>query len=134
VFINRRDEIEPLLHEAFFTDEQARSAYRALATTESIRAALEQTDRWTAELLLQLVAQDSDAEPEDVLDLLIRSAANRELAELGAQAQLAADPLVYAADMGWVKLRLEELREPATSEEARAQLVAWLTQQPEEQE
>jgi hypothetical protein len=81
-----------------------------------------------------LVAQDSDAEPEDVLDLLIRSAANRELAELAAQAQLAEDPLVYAADMGWVKLRLEELREPATSEEARAQLVTWLTQQPEEQE
>ena len=134
VFINRRDEIEPLLHDALFTDEQARSAYRALASTETVRAALEQTDRWTAELLLQLVAQDSDAEPEDVLDLLIRSAANRELAELAAQAQLAEDPLVYAADMGWVKLRLEELREPATSEEARAQLVAWLTQQPEEHE
>ncbi len=134
VFINRRDEIEGLLHEVLFSDEQARSAYRALATTATVREALEQTDRWTADLLLQLVAQDSDAEPEDVLDLLIRSAANRELAELAASAQLAEDPLAYAADMGWVKLRLEELREPATSEEARAQLVTWLTQQPEEQE
>jgi hypothetical protein len=36
--------------------------------------------------------------------------------------------------MQWVKLRLEELRESTSSEAAAGQLLAWLTDESEEQE
>lgn len=134
LLINRPEEIRPMLHEAFFTDWRALAAYRALAGNGSVRDAIVATDAEAGELIMRLTAEDSEAEPEDVVDLLILSASTRELTELAAQARLAEDPLAYSADMGWVKLRLEELREPDSSEVAREQLVTWLTQQPEEQE
>jgi hypothetical protein len=37
-----------------------------------------------------------------------------------------------SGEMAWVKLRMEELREPATSLGAGEQLLAWLAQRPQE--
>jgi hypothetical protein len=47
---------------------------------------------------------------------------------------VAADPLSFAGTMQWLKLRLEESRESTSSEAAAGQLLAWLTEEPEEQE
>ncbi len=134
VLIIDPDAIRGLLHEVLFADERALAAYRALLAAGNVRDAVEHTDPGAAELLQRLVVEDSDAEPTDVVDLLIAAAAQRELAEFDAQARLADDPLAFAADTAWVKLRLEELREAVTRDAARGQLLAWLTQEPEEQE
>jgi hypothetical protein len=127
-------EIGPWLHQVLFADERARSAYLALASTSSVRDAIEAADPGAAELLQQVAVEDSEAEPLDVAILLIQAAAQRELVEITAQARVAADPLSFASTMQWLKLRLEESRESTSSEAAAGQLLAWLTEEPEEQE
>lgn len=134
LLVCRRDDVLGWLHDVLFVDERVLAAYRALRDAGSVLAALEITDPGAADLLHRVAAEDTEAEPDDVVDLLIMAAAQRELVEFSAQALLADDPLVYAGDTAWVKLRLEELRERASREDAREQLLAWLTQEPEEQE
>jgi DNA primase len=134
VLINRPDDIRGLLHEILFVDDRALAAYRALVSTGNVREAIEATDPGAGELLQRLAVEDSDAEPEDVADLLLAAAAGREIAEFDARARLADDPTAFAADVGWVKLRMEELRERESRDAAREQLLAWLTQEPEERE
>jgi len=134
LLISRPDDIGGLLHDMLFVDERALAAYRALVSTTSVLAAIESTDPGAGELLQRLAAEDSEAEPEDVADLLLAAAAGREIAEFDARARLADDPTAYAADVGWVKLRMEELRERESRDVAREQLLAWLTQEPEERE
>jgi DNA primase len=134
VLINRPDEIRHLLRELLFVDDRCLAAYRALTSTSTVLAAIEATDPGAGELLQRLAAEDSEAEPEDVADLLLAAAAQREIDELGARARLADDPTVFASTIGWVKLRLEELRERESRDAAREQLLAWLTQEPEERE
>jgi DNA primase len=127
-------EITPWLHEVLFSDDRARAAYLALSTSSSLRDAIDTTDPGAAELLQQVAVEDSDADPLDVAVLLIQAAAQRELAELDAQARIAEDPLSFASKIQWLKLRLEESRESTSSEAAAGQLLAWLTTEPEEQE
>ena len=65
-----------------------------------------------AELLARLAVEASDAEAADVASRLVDRAARRALAApLEREARHADDPLDYAATIGWLKLRLEELRE-----------------------
>jgi len=128
------DALARWLHEALFTDERARAAYVALVAAPSAREAIEAADPGAAELLQQVVVEDSDADPLDVAILLIQAAAQRELAEIAAQARVADDPLSFSGTMQWLKLRLEETRESTSSEAAAGQLLAWLTTEPEEQE
>jgi DNA primase len=134
VLINRPDEIGHLLHPLLFVDDRCLAAYRALTSTATVLAAIEATDPGAGELLQRLAAEDSEAEPEDVADLLLAAAAQREVDELGARARSADDPTVFASTIGWVKLRLEELRERESRDAAREQLLAWLIQEPEERE
>jgi len=128
------DEIGPWLHEVLFTDDRARAAYLALRAAPSVREAIETTDPGARELLFQVAVEDSDAEPLDVAILLIQAAAQRELKEITAQAGIANDPLSFSGTMQWLKLRLEESRESTSSEAAAGQLLAWLTEEPEEQQ
>ena len=70
-------------------------------------------------------------------DREVMAAAGRELDGFKARANLDDDPSAFAdlvADTNWVKLQLEELREGTSRDEARTQLLAWLTQEPEERE
>lgn len=127
------DVLGPWLHQVLFSDDRARAAYLALASTTSVREAIDTADPGTAELLQQVAVEDSDAEPLDVAILLIVAAAQRELREIQAQAEVADDPLAFAGTMQWLKLQLEDVRE-TSSEAAAGQLLAWLTEEPEEQE
>jgi DNA primase len=127
------DAISGWLHDVMFADDRALAGYRALVRTGAVREAIESSEPGAAELLQRLAAEDSEADPADVVDLLIAAASRRELAEFEAQARHGEDPLAFAADTGWVKLRLEELQEGETREGAREQLLAWLIQEPEQQ-
>jgi len=42
------------------------------------------------------------------------------------------DPFQIGQTIAWLKLRIMELREPDTNEEALEQLLGWLTGRPEE--
>jgi DNA primase len=130
-------EIGPWLHEELFTDDRARAAYLALSTSGSLRAAIDTTDPGAAELLQQVAVEDSNAEPLDVAVRLLYNAGQRRLVDLRAQAQSATVPedVRWTADaQGWLKLRMEELLESSSNEAAAGQLLAWLTEEPEEQQ
>lgn len=126
--IHRRDEVVDLLDPCLFADELERAAVQALAAATDVRAAIEQADPETAELLQRTAVEESEADPIDVVGRLVTEAAQRALDELDADARQADDPLPYAEIMGWLRLRILEMREPATEPVARASLLPWLRQ------
>ena len=127
-------EITGLLVEALFADDLNLAAYRALSSTPMLRDAVESADPPVADLLQRLAVEDTEAEVGDVIGRLVEEAASRELVIIQSEVAVADDADVFArsGEMAWVKLRMEELREPATSLGAGVQLLAWLAQRPQE--
>ena len=78
--------------------------------------------------------EDDEADPDDVMARLAEEAARRAIADLDATARQSADPMGYADDVGWLKLAVEELHDPATAIEATGRLVLWLVDRFEEQQ
>src|SRR5262245_37094427 len=114
------------LSEVLFDDPIELAAYRALAVASTFHEAVEAADPDAAELLERLAVEEADAEADDVLALLVGEAANRALAEVEAEARASDDPLAAAQTIGWIKLRMEELREAARRRAALDQLVPLL--------
>jgi len=127
-------EITGLLVEALFADDLNLAAYRALSSTPMLRDAVESAAPPVADLLQRLAVEDTEAEVGDVIGRLVEEAASRELVIIQSEVAVADDADVFArsGEMAWVKLRMEELREPATSLGAGVQLLAWLAQRPQE--
>ena len=125
----RRALSSPHLHEVLFTDDLHRAAYRALTEAGGRYAdAVAAADADTADLLQRLAVEDADVEADDVVALLVGEAAGRVLAELEAEARRAND----YREVGWLKLRVEELRESDTAPSAVEQLVPFLVARAEE--
>jgi DNA primase len=137
LLVIRPDDIAGWLHEGLFADERALAAYRALRASPDVRTALDQADPGAADLLRRVVATDTDALPDDVVDLLVRAAAGRVLDDYQARLRQDTGPelfAAYAAAVSAAKLQLEALGDDASREEARDQLLAWLLQETEERE
>ena len=98
------------------------------ATRAAMRAAIEAADPETADLLQRAAVEESEADPIDVVGRLVTEAAGRALDDLDAEARQASDPLPYSQITGWLRLRIIEMREPATEPDARQALLAWLRQ------
>jgi DNA primase len=126
--VHQPEAVADLLDEVLFTDEVELAAYRSLATSATLREAIEQADPDAAELLQRLAVEEVDVEAEDVLALLVGEAASRSVHELEAEARISPDPLTSAEVVGWLKLRLEELREVDSRRSALEQLVGFLVQ------
>jgi DNA primase len=121
------DAVAAFLDESLFTDDVELGAYRALAGAATLHEAIDTADPEASELLQRLAVEEVDVDAEDVLSLLVGEATHRALHEVEAEARASADPLAAAEIVGWLKLRLEESREPATRRAALEQLVAFLT-------
>ncbi|WP_208029165.1 DNA primase [Rhabdothermincola sediminis] len=137
LLIQHPDGMAPWLHESLFGDDLTLAAYRALRDAGSVREALEHTDPGAAELLQRLAVEESEAEVHDVAARLVEASSARALVDLQARARAAVDEEAFAAlsrEIAWLKLRIEELREAPSRVEAAEQLLAWLTDQPEEHE
>src|SRR4051812_41829812 len=116
-----------------FTDDLLLAAFRSLAAAATLHEAFELADPGAAELLRALAVEDTDADPEDVLALLVRTAAMRTLHELEAEARSADERAVsLTPTVAWLKLAIEELDEPRTRIAAAGRLVPWLVAQGEE--
>jgi DNA primase len=126
--VHQPEAVADLLDEVLFTDEVELAAYRSLASAATLRDAIEQADPAAAELLQRLAVEEVDVEAEDVLALLVGEAAGRAVHELEAEARISPDPLAAAEVVGWLKLRLEELREVDSRRSALEQLVDFLVQ------
>jgi DNA primase len=111
-----------------FDDDVHREAFAALAAGGGdLHVVVGHVGPDAAELLARLAVEASDADAADVASRLVDRAAQRALVSLEREARRADDPLDYAATIGWLKLRLEELREdPVAGLPPQGQLVAWL--------
>lgn len=124
------------LQPALFVDERALAAYQALRSAPDVRSAIDRSDPAVAELLRRVAAEDTEAQPDDVVELLVRQAAllvlrrYSNLVDQGDGAALVRNSQVVA----FVKVQLEALGDPGSREEARNQLLAWLLQESEERE
>jgi DNA primase len=126
--VHQPEQVADLLDEVLFADEVELAAYRALASAATLHDAIAQADPAAAELLQRLAVEEVDVDADDVLALLVGEVASRELHEVEADARVSADPLAAAETVGWLKLRLEELRESGTRRAALVQLVDFLVQ------
>jgi DNA primase len=128
------DLIAEFLAPTLFGDAVNRSAYEAIVSTPSLRDAVEAADPAASDLLQRLAVEETEAEPDDVVARLVEEAARRELSIIQFAVVAADEETVFAhsSDMAWLKMRMEELREPATRIGAVEQLLAWLAQRPQE--
>jgi DNA primase len=124
--VHQPEEVADLLHEVLFTDPVELASYRALASAATLHEAIELADPEAAELLQRLAVEEVDVEASDVLSLLVGESVQRALHDVEADARASDDPLAAAEVVGWLKLRLEELREAPTRRAALEQLVAFL--------
>ena len=126
--IHRRDEILDRLDPCLFDDDLVVAALDALRAAPDARTAVEGADPETADLIQRTAVEESEADPTDVVGRLVTEAAERALADLDAEARQSPDPLPYAEIVRWLRLRIIEMREPATEPDAREALLAWLRQ------
>jgi DNA primase len=128
------ESISASLADGLFAEEVNLAAYRVVTSTATLRDAVEAADSAVAELLTRLAVEETDAEVDEVIVRLVTEAARRELMIIQSEVVSADETTVFArsGEMAWVKLRMEELLEPATSIDAVEQLLAWLQQQPQE--
>ena len=130
--VHQPEAVADFLHVSLFTDDVELAAYRALAEAETLHDALDNAEPAAAELLQRLAVEEVDVEPDDVLGLLVGEAAQRALHDVEVDARASDDPLAAAETVGWLKLRLEELRESDTRRAALEQLVPFLVERAEE--
>jgi DNA primase len=110
-----------------FADPVYRRAFLALIGAATLHDALATADPDVADLLRRLALEDTDAEGEDVLCLLVRNAGVRTLQRLDADARLSG----IVVDLGWLKRDIEQLGSPSRLD-ALSRLVPWLVAQAEE--
>lgn len=130
LMIAEPDGIAEHLNDVLFNDDLTLAAYRALAGATSVRDALDCADPGARELLQRLAVEDTEAEPSDVLARLVEEAVGRELTAIESQVRTASveDFARHAQVTAWLKLRMEELRDPVSSVTATDQLLAWLVE------
>jgi DNA primase len=111
---------DPELTETMFTDLKNLAAFRAVASTATIEAAIATADPGAADLLLQLSVADFDGDAEDAVASLVRATARRAV----ATSTTPIDPRVHGA--------LLDVSEPVSRRESVAQLLSWLRSRSEE--
>jgi len=123
------DSIAPWLDEALFPDPVTATAFRSMAMTDSLLDAIalaSEEEPVAGELLQRLAVEEPTAEASDVLARLVEEAARSAMAALRAEAQVAADPLAIGETIGWLNLRIMELRELETQQVALDELLDWV--------
>jgi hypothetical protein len=126
--VHRPETVAPFLEELLFDDEINLAAFRALASVQTLHDAIEKADPEAAALLLRLAVEEAEAEPEDVIALLVRRATMRALTGLEAEARSSQSVI----DLTWPRQRMEELEGTETRLRAAEQLVAWMVRSAEE--
>jgi DNA primase len=126
--VHRPEVVADRLEGVLFTDEVNLAAFDALCAASTLDDAIERARPDAAALLQRLAVEEADADPDDVVRLLVANAAKARLAILQSEARSAEDPTAYGATIAWLKVTTEALWDDATSVEASEQLVAWIVQ------
>jgi DNA primase len=124
--VHDRDAMQARLHEVLFADELTAAAYRALMSTDSLHEAVAVADPAAADMLQRLAVEEPSQDADNVVGRLAREAGIRALRELEIAARDSDDPAAFAPAMGWLKLTVDELRDPGSAVDASDRLVRWL--------
>jgi DNA primase len=129
------------LHKVLFADPLQRAALSALMGSASLHDAIENADDEVGDLLRRLAVAEPDADPDQTLVALARSAAQVALREVEAEARQAeaegdaAGLAAAGSAITWLKSELEIMQEPGAGDrtspavsEASNRLVGWLLQ------
>ncbi len=126
--VHRKDEIVELLVPELFSDELCATTYDLLNICESLHAVIEKGGPEVAEVVQRLSVEESQAEPIDVaarlwepyLELLMtESTSAMAVADAASQVEI-------AREHTWLRLKLEDVREPIRQAGAIADLLAWV--------
>jgi DNA primase len=126
--IHRREEIIDQLDPWLFDDPDIDAAIAALRAHDDVRSALDDGDPIAADLLQRAAQEESDADPGDVVSLLVMRAAQRAVQGFEADARQSDDHLQYSEIIGWLSTRIMEMRDEHAASEARRALLDWLRQ------
>jgi DNA primase len=124
--VHRPEAVADRLEAALFADELHRTVFVILVSAATLHEAIQAADPEAADLLQRLAVEDAEEDPDDVMIRLLERAGGRVLGDLQREARTAAAPEDYGAVIGWLKLALEELRNPHSRGDAEARLVPWL--------
>jgi DNA primase len=130
--VHRPGDVADRMEEVLFVDPVHRSAFRSLASASTLHEAIAGSEPEVGELLARLAMEDEDGDVGETMATLTWSAASRVVTELESEGRREADRFAeIAGKLGWIKLQMEALSDPAEQVEASRRLVAWLAERGE---
>ena len=126
--VHRREEIADLLIPELFDDELLATTYDLLHECASLHEVIERGGPEVAEVVQRLSVEESSAEPGGVAARLWDPFLERLMAE-STQAMTTASPdeqIQIAQEHRWLRLKLEDVREPDEQAGAIADLLVWV--------
>jgi DNA primase len=125
--VHQPEAVCEMLHEVLFADPVELGAYQALARSTTLQEAVEEADPEVAELLLRLAVEEvADTDAGAVVGRLVDEATSRLLADMEVGFRTGASPGDDPQLFGWLKLRIEDLRDDAARAPAVEQLLPFL--------
>jgi DNA primase len=131
--IHRPEDVADRLEPVLFSDAVQRAAFDELASASTLHEAIARADPDVAALLERLAVEDARADADEIVTRLVDLAACRALAELESDARTSDDRALEVAPITtWLRLKIEELRQPGTAVEAVDGLLPWLVEAAQE--
>ena len=127
--VHRPEEVADRLEAVLFSNEVQREGFEALASSATLHEAIDRAEPAAAALLERLAVEDTDANADEVVTRLVELAALRALADLESDARASEARFLELAPLTtWLRLKIEELRQPATAVETVNGLLPWLVE------
>jgi DNA primase len=127
--VHRPEEVADRLEAVLFSNAIQRAGFEALASSATLHEAIDRAEPAAAALLERLAVEDTDANADEVVTRLVELAALRALAELESDARASETRFLELAPLTtWLRLKIEELRQPATAVETVNGLLPWLVE------
>jgi hypothetical protein len=127
--VHRPEEVADRIESVLFSNEVQRAGFEALASSATLHEAIDGAEPAAAALLERLAVEDTDANADEVVTRLVELAALRALADLESQARASEARFLELAPLTtWLRLKIEELRQPVTAVEAVNGLLPWLVE------
>jgi DNA primase len=127
--VHRPEEVADRLEAVLFSNIVQRASFEALASSVTLHDAIDHAEPAAAALLERLAVEESAANADEVVTRLVELAALRALAELESDARASESRFHELAPLTtWLRLKIEELREPVTAVGAVSGLLPWLVE------
>ncbi len=135
LLVHRSDEMAELLSGDLFADPLCAAVYELISTNDGLHDVMSSGGPEVAELVQRLSVDESEAEPMDVAARLWENLVEMEMAsskETLGLADAASRPEIFRHHT-WLRLQLEEIRNPGRRVEVIAELLAWLREGEDEE-